>query len=362
MGGSVQIWEAGASANTGFHLASGRLGFSKLDQKKVDEPNILSDFSAEALKAVAVAGRLALLEFPEDLGRAPRGTPSSLWQWQSFKEPGGLGLSRGALCQDECADVRFLKPTGLLTNIKQILGDPKRFIGWPQFDEQGYYAGPLPRRRISWAYRQRRQRKCAEPKTGLLDIGLQQGRSDVPKVADIECGTRPLMPLVNTVLSLGLNCKNSRVNWTSVRLVFISSQSGVTGSRWLGSAVAWKPSGEGRAVFYQGRGVGGSFSAELSNCPLFFDPSRPFAIASGDNKAVAASAYQHELKPELNQKSLNRLKAMDCSIDDPLGWFGPDFWSSSWQGFRMAAYSTSAVARRASGCQHQSGPLGSRKQ
>ena len=91
----------------------------------------------------------------------------------------------------------------------------------------------------------------------------------------------------------------------------------------MGSAVAWRPSSEGRAVFYQRRDGAQGSSVVLSVGPFFFDPSVPFAIAIGDEKAVVAIAFQHEARSDISSSSLGRLKAMGCCTDDPSGWSAP---------------------------------------
>ena len=53
---------------------------------------------------------------------------------------------RGAFYQDDWADIAYVKPTGLLTNMEAIISNPKFYMGWPVFNANGSYAGPLPPR------------------------------------------------------------------------------------------------------------------------------------------------------------------------------------------------------------------------
>ena len=88
---------------------------------------------------------LVVLEHPEDLSRRENGAaPASIWQWPSVQTlAAGDGVLCGALYQcDFGAD--YLKPTRLLTNIS--LAKTMLHLGLPEFDAQGTYLKPLPKR------------------------------------------------------------------------------------------------------------------------------------------------------------------------------------------------------------------------
>ena len=76
------------------------------------------------LSAAADVGAIGFLEYPEDLGATARGVPASLWQLPAAKALSHKGYHRGALYQDEWADVDYLKPTGLLTSAQRIRDEP----------------------------------------------------------------------------------------------------------------------------------------------------------------------------------------------------------------------------------------------
>ena len=48
--------------------------------------NLLIDRTVEAADAATKAGATWLPEHPEDLGRAYKGDPASIWQWESIHE------------------------------------------------------------------------------------------------------------------------------------------------------------------------------------------------------------------------------------------------------------------------------------
>ena len=95
-------------------------------------------------------GAVGLLEFPEDLGAIARGTPASIWQHPELQEQSKHGLFRGALYQAEWPPDDFLKPTGLLSNAPSLNTDKHFYIGWPTFDGQRRYLGPLPDKKGSY--------------------------------------------------------------------------------------------------------------------------------------------------------------------------------------------------------------------
>ena len=127
-----------------------------------DESNTLLDFGVQAIEAVAEAMAKAvswrtpraLFEFPEDLGEAKLGTPASAWQETRLVKAGQQGMDRGAVFQCEWAEITYQKPTGLMTNIREIVAHEGFYAGWPAFisgkmpcgrPSPRIYNGPLPR-------------------------------------------------------------------------------------------------------------------------------------------------------------------------------------------------------------------------
>ena len=120
----------------------------KGERKRVIEiGNILADFTFEVILAQAELGKLAVIEFPEDLGAVKSGRwsgirPSSIWQWpameklrkvERFKEFGIRQCDYGA---------NYIKPTRIV-----MLGTPADGIyyeGPPAYDSNGFYLGPIP--------------------------------------------------------------------------------------------------------------------------------------------------------------------------------------------------------------------------
>ena len=84
-----------------------------------------------------------LLVFPEDLGRGVRGRPASLWQCARTRdliEKAG-GTTAVAFSCDFGGD--SAKPLRTATNLRGHGRDALR--GWPEFDGEGVYTGPLPK-------------------------------------------------------------------------------------------------------------------------------------------------------------------------------------------------------------------------
>ena len=86
--------------------------------------NILADFAIQSLHVAAASNAIAVLEFPEDLGRAPKGCPASPWQDANLRRLEACGFTRGAIYQSDWADVPYRKPTGLITNATELVADP----------------------------------------------------------------------------------------------------------------------------------------------------------------------------------------------------------------------------------------------
>ena len=128
------------------------LGFpwlSNAHKKKVQVANSLVSFTFRLMEAVATARRRglwvhALLEFPEHLGAAERGTPASIWTGQDMQKimSSKAGFFTMAFFQCDLG-ANPAKPTRFLTTLKPLRS--RGFLGSPVIDEQGKYAGPLPR-------------------------------------------------------------------------------------------------------------------------------------------------------------------------------------------------------------------------
>ena len=106
--------------------------------------NLLVDRALEAAAAAHKAGAAFLLEHPEDLGRRPKGNPASIWQWESIRKVAvETSAETVALNQDQFQGCYHFKCTRLLGTLlgMQDLG----VEGWPFFDDQNCYMGPLPR-------------------------------------------------------------------------------------------------------------------------------------------------------------------------------------------------------------------------
>ena len=82
------------------------------------------------------------LEFPEDLGRAALGVPASIWQRAELRAL--PDVERRAIFQCEVASVDYSKATGILTDIVGFFEEFPSHAGWPSFDPNWVYLGPLP--------------------------------------------------------------------------------------------------------------------------------------------------------------------------------------------------------------------------
>ena len=110
----------------------------------------LSSSSFEALKRQFARKRtVGLMEQPEDLGRTRHDRltghqPASMWQFWQFEELLTLdGVQTVVFAQSEFG-TSSPKPTRFLMRIFTPLR-PAMHEGPPEFDEQGWYSGPLPR-------------------------------------------------------------------------------------------------------------------------------------------------------------------------------------------------------------------------
>ena len=106
--------------------------------------NTLVDFTAEVLSAqMDTSPGLTLLEHPEDLGKTGKDVPGSIWQLANIQALGKKdGVDNGAIRQSDFGTA-YQKPTRLLGRLPGLAGF--MFAGWPSFDEEGYYSGPLPK-------------------------------------------------------------------------------------------------------------------------------------------------------------------------------------------------------------------------
>ena len=109
--------------------------------------NILVKFTIEVVQvAMGCGGLFVLVEHPEDLGTVIREEdgarlrPASIWQLEELRKLREGSLETVAINQC-CWGAPWRKPTRLLTSSEKIKQwGPK---DWPQFDEQGFYQGPL---------------------------------------------------------------------------------------------------------------------------------------------------------------------------------------------------------------------------
>ena len=117
------------------------------EDMQVKTANILVDFTAEILTdQLEITDSMALLEHPEDLGPGDEeDAPASIWEWASIKRLASFkGVVTGALRQSEWG-TDYHKPTRLLGRLPALTSIVHK--GWPIFDNQGVYAGPLPKTR-----------------------------------------------------------------------------------------------------------------------------------------------------------------------------------------------------------------------
>ena len=90
---------------------------------------------------------MTLLEHPEDLGRVKyglhKGVPASIWQLPELRKA-YAEFPFVTVAGHQCRfGVDFPKPTRLLTDILSLAAFG--YTGWPSFDENDNYVGPLPR-------------------------------------------------------------------------------------------------------------------------------------------------------------------------------------------------------------------------
>ena len=117
--------------------------------------NSLSDFAfLAAIAQVATQPGWLFLEFPEDLGAVVSGRfagmrPASIWQMSSFEDLLQLpGVMTGALRQKDFGTA-YIKPTRLVFKAPSGFTDELIFMGRPEFDNNGFYLGPVPK--LPWS-------------------------------------------------------------------------------------------------------------------------------------------------------------------------------------------------------------------
>lgn len=120
-------------------------------KRKAELGNNLADFSFEAMRRQLLhEEKVAVMEQPEDLGatkrpRIPGHQPGSMWQFPQHAQLAAMtGVRSVALAQLDFGS-ESVKPTRLLMRIMAELHQ-EMYEGMPQFDSEGFYKGPLPRK------------------------------------------------------------------------------------------------------------------------------------------------------------------------------------------------------------------------
>ena len=111
-------------------------------KEKADLGTTLVMRCIEALE-LAPGETVCLWEHPEDLGRARNGTPASMWQLEALRK---VAKKRGmdTIAFHQCTyGADYPKPTRFLSDARGLL--QLGFGGWPTFNKDLYYLGPLPR-------------------------------------------------------------------------------------------------------------------------------------------------------------------------------------------------------------------------
>ena len=116
--------------------------------RRAKDGNEFIHFSIRVVKAACAARARgffvrSLLEHPEDLGRVPTGVPASIWQLDDIRQAHGSSrfwAVAGYQCQFPNCDRS--KPTRLLSDLEGV--EEFGYLGWPVFDPDNNYVGPLP--------------------------------------------------------------------------------------------------------------------------------------------------------------------------------------------------------------------------
>ena len=157
-----------------------------------------------------------------------------------------------------------------------------------------------------------------------MDLGLTRSRAGVPVITEIRCSGTLVFPLVNTLHPAeALHVAGCTSNWKSLRLAFGSVEAWTCFPTWPGSAVAWVLAGTGTAQLLQKRLDREVHVGPLSSTPRWFDPSVPFQLQLEGSARPVSIAFQHSSRDSLSAKTLGRLKALGCSVDDPAAWVPP---------------------------------------
>ena len=128
-------------------------GLSRLtwtERKKANWGNTMTDFSFQVCKAVQNMDTMLIFENPEDLGAVQAGhyrgqRPASMWQWPAVQELLDSGKFQTCAFYQSDFGTAYLKPTRLFLKDFEMEKDTMA-PGMPQFDDQGFYQGPLQRR------------------------------------------------------------------------------------------------------------------------------------------------------------------------------------------------------------------------
>ena len=145
-----------ANENEPFPLRSRKFltGFpwnARARQCKADFGTILADFSFEAMqRQFNDPKRVGTMEQPEDLGktsfeRIPGHSPASMWQFHQFETICSLPFVQTVAFSQMDFGTQSPKPTRFLMRFFIEL-HPGMQLGPPQFDQAGFYLGPLERR------------------------------------------------------------------------------------------------------------------------------------------------------------------------------------------------------------------------
>ena len=110
--------------------------------RKTKLENTLVEFTIKTLQAAASVATLGLAEHPEDLGRTKKGDPASIWQLEEVRALEMTGYQTWAVNQREFG-AEWLTPTRFIENSQA--SKLREYSGWPIFDDNFKYLGPLPR-------------------------------------------------------------------------------------------------------------------------------------------------------------------------------------------------------------------------
>eukprot|EP00435_Cladocopium_sp_Y103_P073759 s313_g45.t1 len=116
---------------------------SNENKKKILEANLFVERCLKGCEIAAAAHGYFILEHPEDLGTVQGEQPGSIWQWEELLD---LIPRLNAICFaiHQCMFGGLTpKPTRFLTNLQ--VNDKRCYLALPQFDQGGFYRGPLPR-------------------------------------------------------------------------------------------------------------------------------------------------------------------------------------------------------------------------